>query len=311
MSDEKKEKKTKREKFLSLFKKNPLIDSKKSLKKFKERKKEEVKIFLEAAKELQRAAQGNVDDSIATIDDPRGDREIYFYDFVSEIHSGGNGFNFGREGDSEMPIQPIGAMQPRIAPDGTSLLTGSSTMALDSVIEEIKPKVTLKPIDVFKELETIPTPITLENLEEKIMTLKLKAEFIRSNMYAKKEVIDMITRIENRRKWDEYKEFFERFDNTTTDKVNALVNKYELVLKSADLFIPKFPKEAMEIMKEYKDNVKKLCGKAPIFYVIAEKAMFKSEDKRNDPILLVQSAFGIYWQILGAWDKELVLLEEL
>ena len=47
------------------------------------------------------------------------------------------------------------------------------------------------------------------------------------------------------------------------------------------------------------------------FYSIAEKEMFNDEYKRNDPILLVQSPFGIYWQILGAWDKELVLLEEL
>ena len=35
------------------------------------------------------------------------------------------------------------------------------------------------------------------------------------------------------------------------------------------------------------------------------------ENSINNPILLVQSPFGIYWQILGAWDKELVLLEEL
>ena len=33
--------------------------------------------------------------------------------------------------------------------------------------------------------------------------------------------------------------------------------------------------------------------------------------KQRDPILLVQSPFGFYWQILGAWDKEMLILSEL
>ena len=122
----------------------------------------------------------------------------------------------------------------------------------------------------------------------------------------------MITRLENRKKYNEHKEFFDKFDSTYTDKINDLVNKYELVLRPSDLFIPKFPKEAMLIMKEYEDKTKEICGKKPVFYVVAEKTMFKEEEKRNDPILLVQSPFGMFWQILGAWgDADILLLEEL
>jgi uncharacterized lipoprotein len=47
------------------------------------------------------------------------------------------------------------------------------------------------------------------------------------------------------------------------------------------------------------------------FYVIAEEKSFKSAAEKRDPILLVQSPFGFYWQILGAWDKEMILLSEL
>lgn len=272
----------KKEKFLKLFKRLPLfMSNKEKTAKYFEKKKEEAKIMMDAVMEIQRKNRGTITDTISTYDGD-SEEEIYLYDFISEYNSGS--FNS---------------------------LNGVPTMAISSNIENVPPKLTLKPIDVFNELETIPAPVSLENLEEKITVLKMKKDFIKSNRYAKKEVIDMITRLENRRKYDEFKEFFDQFDNTTTDKINALVNKYELVLNTSDLFIPKFPKEAMDIMTSYKANVQKLCGKSPIFYVIAEKSMFNVENKRNDPILLVQSPFGIYWQILGAWDKELILLEEL
>ncbi len=44
---------------------------------------------------------------------------------------------------------------------------------------------------------------------------------------------------------------------------------------------------------------------------IADKKDFEKKDKRRDPILLAQSPFGHFWQILGAWDKEMLFLEEL
>jgi hypothetical protein len=64
-------------------------------------------------------------------------------------------------------------------------------------------------------------------------------------------------------------------------------------------------------MKKYTNNMKKLCQKKPVFYVIAEPDKFKKAYEKRDPILLVQSPFGFYWQILGAWDKEMILLSEL
>ncbi len=287
-------------KFISLFK-NPFMWKRESVSDFRRKKKAEAEIMIRAVEKILKKRQGSIDDSIASMDDDGS--EIYFYDFISEY---GGGIQSGFEqnyidGDSIVSGFTVNS-------SGTTTIR---TIGISSAIEKIEPKAKLKPIDVFHELEKVPVPILMENLHEKIATLKMKKQFIRNNKYAKKEVIDMVTRLENRLKYKEFEPFFSKYDNTTTDKINALVNKYDLVLRTSDLFIPKFPKEAMDIMVEYKENVKKLCNKMPIFYVIAEKAMFKEEEKRNDPILLVQSPFGIYWQILGAWDKELVLLEEL
>jgi hypothetical protein len=175
---------------------------------------------------------------------------------------------------------------------------------------ETKRKIAVKPKDVLNELETIPTPWTLSNLDDKIEVLKYKADLITQH-YSKREVQGLIERLENRKQWHKFKNFFQEFQNTTDEKIDILLEKYDLVMKTSDLFIPEFPDDAIAVMKKYTDNMQKLCKKKPVFYVIAEPDKFKKAYEKRDPILLVQSPFGFYWQILGAWDKEMILLSEL
>ncbi len=171
-------------------------------------------------------------------------------------------------------------------------------------------KIAVKPKDVLEELETIPTPWTLSNLENKIEVLKYKAQLI-TQSYSKREVVALIERLENRKKWHKFKNFFSEFQNTTDEKIDILLEKYDLVMKTSDLFVPEFPDDAIAVMKKYTENMEKLCKKKPVFYVISEPDKFKKVYEKRDPILLVQSPFGFYWQILGAWDKEMILLSEL
>lgn len=171
-------------------------------------------------------------------------------------------------------------------------------------------KIAIKPVDVLNQLETIPTPWTLSNLQDKIEVLKYKEQLIVQS-YAKREVTGLIERLENRKKWEKHKHFFNEFQNTTDEKIEQLLDKYDLVMKTSDLFVPEFPDEAIQIMKAYSEEMDKVCSKKPVFYVIAEPDKFRKAYERRDPILLVQSPFGFYWQILGAWDKEMLLLSEL
>lgn len=177
---------------------------------------------------------------------------------------------------------------------------------------EVKPKqrIIIKPVDVLHELERKPKAFDLELLDEKIELLKEKEDLI-TQSYAKHEVSAMIERLENRKKYVEHREFFEKFDNTDDEKIANLLKKYKLVIELSEIFIPDFPKEAIDIMKDYTDCVESITDKKPVFYVIAEKENFKQAYDKRDPILLVQSPFGFFYQILGAWDKELVYLGDL
>ena len=105
---------------------------------------------------------------------------------------------------------------------------------------------------------------------------------------------------------------FEKFPYTTNARIESVVKKHDnLQLGQVDQFVADMPDEAIEAMKEYNKATDKVCGKKAVFYIIADKKDFQKTQSRRDPILLAQSPFGHMWQILGAWDKEMLFLDEL
>lgn len=233
-----------------------------------------------------------------TIDNPMND-EYLLFDF-KQYYDNSFGVNQTVVSNTFLSIDTTSNESNPVAFDN-----GNTIKVSDGTV-----KIKIKPIDVVNELETVPTPFSLLGLEAKIETLKLKESFIQNN-YAKREVSALLERLQNRKKYAKHKTFFDGFQNTTDEKIDILLSKYDLVMKTSDIFIPEFPDEAINIMKKYTDKVVKICGKKPVYYVIAEPQLFKKAYEKRDPILLVQSPFGFYWQILGAWDKEMILLSEL
>ncbi|NCA80547.1 MAG: hypothetical protein EOM76_10255 [Sphingobacteriia bacterium] len=167
------------------------------------------------------------------------------------------------------------------------------------------------PKSVVEEIETVPNPINCQYLDEKIKVFEDKKSMA-SQRYVAAEIAAFIERLKNRMFYAEYHEFFEQFPYTTDEKIIQLLNNYKLQHGDIELFIPTLPKEAVNVMKQYTEMCMKLpSAKTPAYYIIATPEDFRKENARLDPILVVQSPFGFVWQILGAWDKEMLLLSEL
>lgn len=165
-------------------------------------------------------------------------------------------------------------------------------------------KIAVKPIDVFDELERLPTPFSLEMLDQKIEMTKARAAMVKQH-YTKRELEGILERLEFRKKYSgPVKDYFSKFDTTSDEKIAKLLAKYKLEQHTSDLFIPEFPDEAIATMTEYTKQVEKLTGKKPVFYVISEASDFKQKWDRRDPILLAQSPFGFFYDILGVWGPE-------
>ncbi len=207
-----------------------------------------------------------------------------------------------------VPVTPQGQIvQDAMHPDDVNFI-------LSPVVKPPKEKeliVGLTPKQALVELETIPTPWSLIGLEAKIAMVKSKQKLI-TQSYTKRELAGLLERFENRKQYAKYKTFVEMFQNTTDEKIETFLKKHKhLVMKCSDIFIPEFPDEAINRMTEYTKMCQELCKKDPVYYVIAKESDFKKAVKKRDPILLVQSPFGFYWQILGAWDEEMLYLGDL
>lgn len=133
-----------------------------------------------------------------------------------------------------------------------------------------------------------------------------------ASQYGYEELETVIERLDNRRKYEEYEDLFNQWPYTTSELINnVLKENVHLRAKRVEEFIPDMPDDAIQAMKEYKDTVNEMCGKNPVFYIIADKKDFEKTDQKRDPILLAQSPFALSWQILGAWDEEMIYLGDL
>lgn len=211
-------------------------------------------------------------------------------------------YDFFKNYDGSTPIQIINSGDQSHA-NGNGIPTNK--------IEEEK-KINVRPKDVFDELERVPNPIDLdpESISKKIELLERKIKLGDIQFYTEQQMRGMIVRLKNRVHYNEHKEFYEQYQYTTQEKIDELLEKYHLCIKKSTLFVPTFPDDAIDAMESYTKETKKFTNR-PEYYVIAKEDDFKKKERKLDPILLVQSPFGFYWQILGAWDEEMLLLDEL
>lgn len=155
-----------------------------------------------------------------------------------------------------------------------------------------------------------------EYVEKQIASFKDRLQLLKSQDYdmrrGVKEVSSVLMRMENRRSYAEVAEFFAQFPYTMTAKIADLTKNHTyLQIGQIGQFLADLPNDAVQVMKDYSAKTKQICGKEAVFYIIADQKDFKKTNTRRDPILLAQSPFGHFWQILGAWDKEMLLVDEL
>lgn len=214
---------------------------------------------------------------------------------------------------------------------GNSSFESDAYIRLETLAEAVDTKTPVKKQKPKKVIERTPKEIyhaktlndngytlncDLEYIDAQLADFKDKLAIIKSTpddmRRGVREIASVIARLENRKKYREFAEFYEEYPYTTTSKVNELLKSQSyLKMGKVEQFLADMPKEAVKTMKEYTKTTEKLCGKKPLFYIIANKKDFQKSNTRRDPILLAQSPFAHVWQILGAWDEEMLFLEEL
>jgi len=130
--------------------------------------------------------------------------------------------------------------------------------------------------------------------------------------YSRLQLESMKERLLNRKKIASVQDILEKYPHTTTERIITVTKQHKnVVFEQATIYLPDFPRQAVSAMKEYNAMCEKLCGKTSVFYVLVEKKIEQQAKRSRDPILFAQSPFGFFWNIQGAWDKEIRFLTEL
>ena len=236
-------------------------------------------------------------------------------------------------GTSSMVVNDYVSFEPVVTYTGQTL-TNTNISATDKPKKKTAPKIELTPKALY-ELKTLNIPefsinCDLEYLSENIVLLREKLGLIPKPLkpkkpkyepvaieseqvtYGRKELESMVERLSNRFRFDEFKDGFAEWPYTTTEAIAKMLKAHpHLRADNVKPMVPDLPKEAIEQIKKYTELTKKLCSKSPVFYLITEIKAQNDVAKRRDPILLAQSPFGFFWNIVGAWLDEVVFLEEL
>ena len=200
----------------------------------------------------------------------------------------------------------------------TNTASGSTITQIEQEKKTEKEKLTPKDVYKLKLLHKEAFKLNVDPIyiDKQIAEFTDKLAIIKSEEFdmsrGANEVASIITRLENRKKYAEVKDIFDEYPYTFTSRIEEVLKENDyLKMGQVSQFVADMPNEATTAMKKYNTGCKKLCDKQAVFYIIADKKDFEKTQKRRDPILLAQSPFGHFWQICGAWDKEMLLLEDL
>lgn len=178
-----------------------------------------------------------------------------------------------------------------------------------AVFEELKkntPEVDFRDLDekiraVEERIKVLSEHMTIEHLKDEHMTL----------FYLKNRKQYLKTHVKNPIDWA----------TTTRDAVDDLCKTYKLKVVAIKQYYTLIPKDGINEMDRYTKAYKAITGDNPIFELIIKDADVKTEEgkkevekqrkKDRDPILLANSPFGNALFILGAWDDEVEIVDEI
>jgi len=98
---------------------------------------------------------------------------------------------------------------------------------------------------------------------------------------------------------------------TTTDElIDKLCKKYKVRMVDFGSYQRNVPAEAIDELEKFVNAYDKVRNDTLILKLIVDDKP-DSPEKKKDPILLAASPFGAWWYVLGAWDREVEIIDDL
>lgn len=168
-------------------------------------------------------------------------------------------------------------------------------------------RITKKPVDIYEEIISEVPKINLKDLDRQIKLVKERKDELSKHMrhqdFNHENMALMF--LDARKKYLKHKDKF-KWPVTNKDLIDKLCKKYKVKMEGLHNYYRLVPKEGVEEIKKFGDALGYVSKADAIFMLI-----ISDEERPKDPILLAQSPFGSWYYILGAWDKEVEIVDKL
>lgn len=202
-----------------------------------------------------------------------------------------------------------------------SLTTGTETGGTgtnDSVTsreeKKLDERIAKKPVEVYGELVAETPEMNLVGLDPQIALVKRRLKMFEELGVNPVDELEALGFLEARKRGLKNKVSF-RWAPTTLSLVNALVMKYKLSYVDFYGYAKNIPMEAIDELEAFIEEYSKVRDDKPLLKLIIDDepapGQKVSAERKKDPILLASSPFGKFFYILGAWDKEVQIVDDL
>lgn len=166
-----------------------------------------------------------------------------------------------------------------------------------------------KPVEIFEEIISETPKINLKDLDKQIKLIKERMKILREHMRGINfnQENQALGYLIARKKYERYKDRF-KWAITNSDLINKLCKKYKVRKTGISSYYRNIPKEGIDEIKKFGEAFKQVSRQDPLFELIIDDG---GKETKKDPILLAASPFGNWYYILGAWDKEVEIVDDL
>jgi hypothetical protein len=169
-----------------------------------------------------------------------------------------------------------------------------------------------KPVEVVSEIVSAEPVLRLNDIDKQIKIVESRLAVLKRFKGQTSDEVSALRYLNARRYYEKAKKKGMFPWAVTTDTlVSALVAKYKLQNVGFGGYSKSVPVEATEELEKF--------GKAWEYVVDDEQHTpelrlitdYQGPEHKKDPILLASSPFGRWWYVLGAWDKEVEIVDQI
>jgi hypothetical protein len=168
-------------------------------------------------------------------------------------------------------------------------------------------RIVKKPVEVVGEIVKEEPVLMLDGIDQQIKIVSKRIRILEEQNCGVNDEKEALGYLKARAKYKSAKKFF-KWAITNQEMIDKLQKKYKVQLCSFASYVKCVPNEALDELEKYMNAYHKVRKEDPELKLITD---YQGPEHRRDPILLARSPFGRWWYVLGAWDKEVEIVDDL